>query len=86
MAINHSSNMKLDQPVCYRILVQGKLDPDWLAWFGILSIELESLEPAVSSLTVEVPDQASLRGLLNNIWDLNLSLISLTRIEDDPFA
>ena len=77
---------KMDQPEYFRILVQGELDPDWLAWFGALTIELENLGPAVSSLTVEVPDQASLRGLLNSIWDLNLRLISLTRIEVDPYA
>jgi hypothetical protein len=72
---------KMEEPVCYRIRVQGKLDPDWLAWFGVLTMELESEKPAVSSLIAEVADQASLRGLLNSIWDLNLNLISLSRVE-----
>jgi len=74
----------MDKPVCYRIRVQGKLDPDWLAWFGVLDIELESQNPAVSSLFAEVADQASLRGLLNSIWDLNLNLLSLDRVEKRP--
>ena len=32
-------------------------------------------------LTGPVADQAALRGLLNKIWDLNLSLISVTWTE-----
>jgi len=86
MAADDASRRRVDEPVGYRIRVGGRLDPDWLAWFGGLTIELESNQPAVSSLTAEVADQASLRGLLNRIWDLNLSLISLNRVEDDPDA
>jgi len=32
-------------------------------------------------LSGPVTDQAALRGLLNKIWDLNLTLISLERVE-----
>jgi len=32
-------------------------------------------------LTGPVADQAALRGLLARIWDLNLTLISVTRVE-----
>jgi hypothetical protein len=81
MVVDNISQDKLDQVICYRILVQGELDPDWLAWFGDLTVELENKQPAVTSLTVEVADQASLRGLLNSIWDLNLNLISLNQVE-----
>jgi hypothetical protein len=35
----------------------------------------------VTVLNGSVLDQAALRGLLTQIWDLNLTLISVTRVE-----
>jgi len=35
----------------------------------------------ITVLTSPVVDQAALRGLLTKIWDLNLTLVSVTRIE-----
>jgi hypothetical protein len=40
-------------------------------------------ESDITTLTGPVADQAALRGLLSKIWDLNLVLISATRIEVD---
>ena len=83
MAQDHDPQSEAEEPACYRILVQGQLDQDWSDWFDGMAVELVREKPPVSSLTGEVADQASLRGLLNRIWNLNLSLISLNRVEDD---
>jgi hypothetical protein len=66
----------------YQIRIQGRLDPRWSSWFNGLAVKLESEEPLITSLTGTIVDQASLRGILTRIWNLNLSLISVNRLED----
>ena len=42
-----------------------------------------TFEGGVTTLTGPVADQSALRGILSKIWDLNLTLISVRRIEAD---
>lgn len=65
------------QPI-YVIKVEGRLDKSWSGWFSDLTVTYEG---GVSTLTGHVADQAALRGILSKIWDLNLTLISVLRIE-----
>ncbi len=62
----------------YRIRVEGKLDEGWSDWFDGMTLTLES---DITTLTGAVADQAALRGILTKILDLNLTLISVNRIE-----
>jgi len=67
----------------YRIRIQGNLDPRWSEWLADMSIATEGTEaggPAVV-LTGFLADQAALRGVLNRLWDLNLAVISVNRID-----
>jgi hypothetical protein len=66
----------------YHIRVQGQLDERWSGWFSSLAIQLESEDPLITLLSGPIVDQASLRGILIRIWDLNLSLISVNRVDD----
>jgi hypothetical protein len=52
----------------YRIVVQGRLGPDWAAYFGGLTLSWQ--EPDQTVLLAQVIDQAALHGLLNAIGDL----------------
>lgn len=65
----------------YHIEIEGRLDTRWSSWFNNMTITVEDRDPDlfVTVLDGTVPDQASLRGILNKIWDLNLSLISVNR-------
>lgn len=65
-----------DQAVRYQIKVQGRLDEGWSDWFAGLTVTFES---GVTTLTGPVADQSALRGILTRIWDLNLTLLSVTR-------
>jgi hypothetical protein len=67
----------------YQIQVQGQLDPGWREWFNGVDISSTdaSKGPPITTLTVPVEDQAALRGLLCKLWDFNLTLISLSRVE-----
>jgi hypothetical protein len=65
----------------YQIRVQGRLDERWSGWFNGLEVKLESEDTQITSLVGPIIDQASLRGILNRIWNLNLNLVSVNRVE-----
>jgi hypothetical protein len=67
----------------YSIRIQGNLDPMWSKWLADMSIAAERTESGGSAvvLTGFLADQAALRGVLNRLWDLNLAVISVSRID-----
>jgi hypothetical protein len=64
------------QPAHYEIRVEGVLGEGWSAWFGGLHIAIEGSDTVISGV---IPDQPALHGLLNQIRDLGLGLISVRR-------
>ena len=70
-------------PIYYDIHIQERLDAKWADWFNGMSIAFERMDdgPPITTLTGAVTDQAELRGMLSKIWDLNLTLISVIRLE-----
>ena len=62
----------------YRIKLKGYLDPKWSDWFEQMAITTEGGE---TILTGSVADQSALHGILIRIRDLNLTLLSVERIE-----
>ena len=70
-----------DGPMTYRIQVQGRLDEGWSDWFRGLTVAFGSANDGstITTLVGPVADHAALRGILNRIWDLNLTLLSVTR-------
>lgn len=69
----------------YVIRVRGTLDDRWAEWFSGIKISRREVSGNVCITTLDCPavDQAQLRGILNRIWDLNLSLLSV-QWADDP--
>ncbi len=68
-----------DLPARYRIKVRGRLDERWSDWFNGMTI---TPERGITTLTGAV-DQAKLRGILSKIWDLNLTVVSVTQMESE---
>jgi hypothetical protein len=68
------------QPVHYAIRIRGLLDPrwDWLAGLTVTHIE-----PGETVLSGPIIDQAALHGLIAQIRDLNLILLSVNQIDPD---
>ena len=68
---------------CYRITVEGPIDPSWSVWLGGLQLtsRKEANGMTVTTLTGILNDQACLRGLLNRLWDLNLSLRAVEQVD-----
>ncbi|MGD1992850.1 MAG: hypothetical protein PVI59_06620 [Anaerolineae bacterium] len=71
----------MNDQVTYEIRVEGWIGPRWASWFDGMDLVYDGAEDAspVTVLTGPVEDQAALRGLLTQIWDLNLTVISLNR-------
>jgi hypothetical protein len=69
-----------------QIRVQGWIGERWANWLNGMAMTYEGAgdDSPITVLTGPVVDQAALRGLLTKIWDLNLALISISRIEMDP--
>jgi hypothetical protein len=69
----------------YEIRIRGWIDRHWSAWFDGLTMRYEGTEThsPLTVLTGPVIDQAALRGILCRIWDLNLTLLSVVRVETD---
>lgn len=69
-------------PARYRIQVQGVLDQHWSGWLNDMGITVENDETATPLMTLTGPlaDQAALRGLLNKLWDLNLTVVLVQRL------
>jgi len=65
----------------YQIRVEGQIDPKWSGWLNGLTMTLESGLPPITSLSGPVVDQAKLRGIMNQLWDMNLAIISVVRME-----
>lgn len=75
----------MDRPARYTITVSGVLTERWRRWFVGMDIEPQDSGGGTPSsrLSGVVPDQAALRGLLVQLWDMGLVILSLKRIEDD---
>ena len=67
----------------YTIEIAGSLDTHWSEWFSGLTIAAHESEPSRTTLTGRI-DQTTLRGIVNRLWDLNLILISVQRLDSSP--
>ena len=65
----------------YEIRIKDHLETYWFEWFKDWSItNLENGEVLLRGSRV---DQSALHGALNKIWNLNLTLLSVTRVSQD---
>jgi hypothetical protein len=62
----------------YRIRVQERLDDEWSDWLEGTMITNNS---DCTTLTSQAIDQPALRGILNRMWDLNLTVLSVDRVK-----
>ena len=69
-----------DSALLYHITILGRLEEKWVDWLDGRAMRIEPADDDIihTLIIVLVPDQAALRGVLNKLWDLNLTLISLS--------
>lgn len=77
---------KENNPTIYKIVIAERLKEKWADWLNgvIVRIERATDNPKATAITICVPDQAALRGTLNKLWDLNLTIISVNTQNDKP--
>ncbi len=74
-----------NRPGTYRIRVLGSLDESWCERLGGLRITTSSLKDKgpVTSLVGQVRDQVELAGVLNTLYELHLTLLSVDYLDGD---
>lgn len=65
----------------YRIRVRGVLQPPLAYWLG--DIEVIPEEKGETLLVGQFADQPALRGLLDQLWNLNFTVLYLERVENE---
>jgi hypothetical protein len=63
----------------FEIQVKGQLDESWSDWLEGLEVTL--LENGEMILAGHIGDQAALMGTLNKLYGLNLTLLSVSRVD-----
>ncbi len=69
-----------DTPV-YRIRIQGQIDESWSDWLGELAITVRPNGETL--LSGPIVDQAALHGILDKLYALNLTILSVVQVRHD---
>ena len=77
-----SSNYK--KRAIYKIVVNGKVDDSWSDRFrGIqISIKKKGKNEFISTLVGEIIDQTALTSILNNLYDMQYTVISVNMLSE----
>jgi hypothetical protein len=80
-----SSDISFDVPATYRIIVKGRIDQLWCEDLGGMDIRIESPEnePAITILNGLVRDQAELMGIMNSLYELHMTVLSVEQTAVD---
>ncbi len=73
----------VDRPrkTIYQIRIGGRLRASWSGSFA--GLELAHHGDGCTILTGPIADQAALRGILCHIWDLNLEVLAVNRLQEE---
>jgi hypothetical protein len=71
-----------DSPATYRIRVRGRIPPRWCDRLEGMTVTecLAGAGPPTTTLDGELADQAALAGLLDTLFRLHLSVVSVERL------
>jgi hypothetical protein len=70
---------KLEERSLYQIRIKGTFIPIAHNWMnGVKVINNEDNE---TLLAIQIQDQSALRGIMNQLWNLNFTVLSIERIE-----
>ena len=70
-----------DSSATYQIVVQGRLDPAWTDRLEGMAIrqDVKDVGGPITTLEGELSDQAALAGVLNTLYELHLTVLSVQR-------
>jgi hypothetical protein len=64
---------RMNQPMFYRIWVEGEIDKRWYEWFN--ELQINSTKPGETCLAGVLPDQAAFLGFLNRLYNKGYPII-----------
>ena len=72
-----------DHPATYQIIVEGRIDPTWSDRLEGMALFLNPVEAGspLTTLEGELGDQAALAGVLNTLYELHLTVLSVKRLD-----
>jgi hypothetical protein len=82
---NNALHLKLWTPATYRIEVDGRLQESWSGSLGGMRItsRIRKDHTVVTTLVGRLRDQGELTGVLNNLYDLHLPILSVSCISSE---
>ena len=83
MSMLSRNSILFDLPATYQIIVQGRVDPTMSGHLEGMTISQATVEVdhPVTTLKGELSDQAALAGVLNTLYELQITVISVKRLE-----
>jgi hypothetical protein len=83
MSMLSKNPIPFDRPAKYQISVQGWVDPTMSDLIGGMTIcpDTVGADPPVTTLDGELRDQAALAGVLNTLYELHLTVLSVKRLD-----
>ena len=77
------NTLPFDSPAIYQITVQGRIDPAWSDRLEGMALFLNPVEAGSPLTTLEgqLGDQAALAGVLNTLFELHLTVLSVKRLD-----
>lgn len=78
--------IRFDAPVCYQVIVQGRLSEMVYPFFRDVHIEVKKNGGGIEStiMTGTVADQAALAGLLNMLYEFHYSILFVQYLNKNP--
>ena len=85
MAQKIDPEFSFQKPAMYKIKVQGEIKGSWSEKLQGLQINIERSpgEKPVSILIGQINDQSALSGLLNALYDFNMTIISVNILKSN---
>lgn len=85
ISLKNAEELKFTTPATYRIHVKGFIDESWSDRLNGLLIENQASESKgpVAVLRGTMLDQTQLLGVLNNLYEMHMSLISVELLDND---
>ena len=82
MSIPPRKPLPYDLPATYQIIVEGKIDATWSDLLEGMKVSQVTQEdyPRCTSLEGELIDQAALAGVINALYEMHLTIISMKRL------
>ncbi|MCJ7757728.1 MAG: hypothetical protein MUP24_06235 [Gillisia sp.] len=81
------SNLKFaflfSSPAIYQIKVLGKVPPSWSERLSGMNLSYEETETGIATTLIgKLSDQSALSGILNSLYDLHMSVLSVEKLNN----